>query len=148
MNHITWVLVADSCEAKIFKTIKARLFDNKADGKDLTLVSEHSHPNGRKKDQDLVSDKQGSFGVGNFSEHTDPKQYENDRFASEISKILEHAHGQNSYHDLILIAPPNFMGMINKHLAHTVKKTVCKEIEKDYTRQTPKELVAHLREHL
>lgn len=148
MDNTTWILVADSCEAKIFKAIKTRLFDNKSDGKDLTLVSEHNHPDGRKKDQELTSDRQGNFGSGTFVEATDPKRHENDVFAQQLAKVLTHGHGENSFHDLIVIAPPAFMGMINKHLSHEVKKRIYKEIEKDYTRTTTKELVTHLRDFL
>jgi protein required for attachment to host cells len=148
MNHITWVLVADTCKAKIFKTIKARLFNPDADGKDLTLVHEYTHPEGRKRDQDLVSDKSGAFGASNFTEATDPKRHENERFAAELTKALSLAHNENNYQDLILIAPPAFMGMINKNLAHEVKKLVCQSIEKDYTRYDTKELAKHLRDYL
>lgn len=148
MDNTTWILVADACQAKIFKAIKAKLFDVKADGKDLTLVSEHTHEACLKRDQDLVTDKQGKFGNATFVERTDPKRHENEVFAQEIARVLSSAHNQHNYRDLILIAPPAFIGMINKHLTHEVKKVVSKEIEKDYTRANIKELVSHLRDNL
>lgn len=148
MSHTTWILVTDTGQAKIFKAIKTKLFDKNADSKDLTLIQEITHPESRKRDQDFVTDKSGKFGSAAFESPTDPKHHENDRFALEITKILAQAHHQNEYYDLILIAPPAFMGLIHKHLDHEVKKIVCKEIEKDYTRIAIKELIAHLRDNL
>lgn len=148
MDHTTWILVADTCKAKIFKTIKAKLFNGSASGKDLTLINEYNHDASSKRDQDLVSDRQGKFGTGTFVEHTDPKRHENDIFAAELAKTLSHEHNLNHYQDLILIAPPAFIGMIHKHLSHEVKKLVSKEIEKDYTRSSNGDLVEHLKNYL
>jgi len=148
MLNTTWIVVADSGQAKIFRTIKARLFNGKANGSDLTLVSEYNHPESRKRDQDLVADKYGNFGNSSFTEETDPKRHENDIFAQQLAKALYHGHSENNYHDLILIAPPAFMGMIHKHLSNEVKKLISKEIEKDYTRSNEKELVSQLQVYL
>jgi protein required for attachment to host cells len=148
MNPITWIIVADSTKAKIFSTFKARLLNEKTDANALTLVSEHTHPESRKRDQDLVSDKMGNFAGSTFTEATDPKRHENEVFAKEISKLLSHAHNEHTYRDLILIAPPAFMGMLNTNLSHEVKKLITNTIEKDYTHCTLKELTDHLNHYL
>lgn len=148
MNHTTWILVADSSRAKIFKTIKARLFNSSSDGKDLTLVNEFNHSAAFKKDQELVSDKQGKFGTGTFVEKTEPKKHENDLFALQIAKALNYELNVHHFEDLILIAPPSFIGMLHKHLSREVKKLVSKEIEKDYIHSSDHELVEHLKDYL
>lgn len=148
MDQTTWILVADASEAKIFSTFKALLLNGHANSSSLTLVNEFSHPESQKKDQDLVSDKSGNFSGNSFTEPTDPKRHENDLFAHELTKVLLQAHNNNHFRDLILIAPPAFMGMLHKHLSDQVKKLICNEIEKDYTHCNTKELIARIQEHL
>lgn len=147
MDSIAYILVADASKARIYSAQKARLF-NANNGKDLKLISEHQHDASRKKDIDLVSDRQGQFGSGTFVEATDPKRHEEDRFAQELTKIISQAHNKKNFHELILIAPPVFMGMINKHLGREVDKLVNIRIEKDYTSDSEKELVTHLQGYL
>lgn len=148
MNHITWVVVSDSCHAKVYSTIKARLFAEKPSDKSLTLIHELIHPEAKLRDQDLVSDKQGQFFNATFSEPTDPKRHENEKFALEISKLLTIGRNENSFHDLILISPPALMGMLKKQLTDHVKQMVSITIEKDYIHQDIKKLIKHLQEHL
>ena len=148
MEHITWILVADAATARIFSAHKARLFQDHKDGKDLTLISEHQHTDSRKTDQELVSDKNGKFGYATFQQETDPKRHAEDCFAMELAKVLNTGREANHFQDMICIAPPAFMGMINKHLPATVSRLVSLSIEKDYTRHTPKDLVQNLQDYL
>jgi protein required for attachment to host cells len=149
MDQLTWVLVADASAAKIYGIHKTRLLNQDQPRKEeLKLLSEHTHAESRKKESELVSDKQGYYGSGNFCERTDPKKHEEDRFALELAKILNHGHSTNSYRDLILIAPPAFMGMLNQHLTDTVKNTVSLTIEKDYMHEKENELVKQLTRYL
>ena len=152
MDNRTWIVVADSGKARIFSALKARLFTNH-DANELTLINEYAHADSRKMDSELVSDRQGhfgssNFGSGNFSEETDPKRHQEDIFALEITRILSHAQNENKFHDLILIAPPAFMGMLNKHLTNETKKLISLRIEKDYTRHKEQQLVEQLQEYL
>jgi protein required for attachment to host cells len=147
MDNTTWIVVADAGKARIFSALKARLF-NSTNPKNLKLISEHTHGESRKMDSELVSDRQGHFGSGTFEEPTDPKRHQEEIFAHEITKILGHAHNENKFHDLILIAPPTFMGLLNKHLTHTTKQLVSIRIEKDYTRHTEQQLVTQLQKYL
>jgi protein required for attachment to host cells len=110
------------------------------------LISEHEHPASRKRDRDLVTDKQGKFGSGTFEEQTDPKRHEEETFAIELARDLTKAH--ENYQELILIASPVFMGLIHKHLPNTVSKLVTLTIEKDYTYCTKAEIAAHLQKYL
>lgn len=146
MNNKTWILVADASKARIFSTHKASLFNG--DGKKISLVSEHEHPESRKRDREIASDRQGKFGSGTFVEPTDPKVHEEEVFAIELAKKLDKARSENHYHELIFIAPASFMGMLNKHLSPQLAKLINLSIEKDYTRFNENELVTHLQEYL
>lgn len=147
MNTRTWILVADASRARIFSVPhKASLF--KGTGKELELVDELEHQESREMDSELVSDKPGKFGKAMFIEPTDPKKHEEDIFALQLARILSKAHIENHYHELIFIAPPGFMGMLNKHLTDDLKKCVDLKIEKDYTRLNEKDIVKHLQDYL
>lgn len=145
-TNTTWILVADASKARIFSTHKAALFNG--NGKNLQLINEYEHQESRKKDQDLVTDRQGKFGSGTFVETTDPKHHEEERFAVELTKTLAKAHNENRYHELIFIAPATFMGMLNKHISNELNKLVNLTIEKDYTSFNEQELVTRLQDYL
>ncbi|RDI37973.1 host attachment protein [Aquicella lusitana] len=155
MNGRTWVLVADSTKARIYTTYKAKLFMPQANENDLKLLNEYKHPESRKHDSQLVSDNSGryratEFGSDTYDPPTDPKRYEEDRFAFQLSKVLHEAYLENEFEQLILIASPVFMGMLNKHIsrANGLQKSVAITIEKDYTSLNERQLVKQLQEHL
>jgi len=125
-----WYVIANSCEAKVF------LSDNK--GKEFDLHDTLLHPESRMKRSNITSDRPGHYesrgdGHGAFVEKSDPKDYEADRFATEIGHYLKDAHNRNEYRELIIAASPPFHGLINKHLERHVEDTVVKHIEKDLT---------------
>lgn len=146
MQNTTWIVVADASKAKIYSAHKASLFNG--NGQKLALVSEHEHPESRKLDTALASDKQGKFGLATFVEASDPHKYEEERFAMELAKKLIKDRSENLFHDLIFIAPATFIGMLNKHLPDPLTKLVNLTIEKNYTRFDENELVLRLQEYL
>ena len=148
MDNLTWVLVADSSKARLFGVRKAKLFNKAADPNDLTFIDEYYHENSRKKDSDLVTDKLGGFGKGTFVEATDPKHHEAELFSHKLTQVLSNGHSQNHYRDVILVAPPAFMGLLNQHLSTEIDKLISLRIEKDYTEHNPKELITHLINYL
>jgi|SRR6185312_7102155 len=148
MDNLTWVIIADSSKARVFAAYKAKLLNSSPDVHDLIPVSEHHHHNSRKKDSQLTTDKLGDFGKGTFVEATDPKQHEAELFSHQLAQILLKGHNQHRYRDIILVAPPTFMGLLNKNLTHEIDKLVSLRIEKDYTQAPSKELVTHIVEWL
>lgn len=146
-NTKTWLLIADASKARLFSLHKARIFQD-GNPKNMELIGEFTHPESRKKTMDLVTDKMGEFGSGTFAENTPPKVHEAEVFAAELLAHLNSGHQENSFRDLIIIAPPAFMGILNKHMSHQMKKINCQKIEKDYTQHTGKELLDKILAHL
>ena len=141
----TWILVANGSEA--------RLFESEFRPKTLNLLQEVTHPESREKGIELASDKSGHYQgdaatgastQGSFSEPTDPKEYEMDRFAGELVQILEAGRTANSYQHLIVASSPKFHGLLNKQMNGHLAKLVEKHINKDYTSCTEKELLERL----
>ena len=155
MNGNTWILIADSAEAHIYRTHKAKLFLPEANEKDLNLVKKYTHHESQKQVSKVVSDSSGryrssGYGSDTFDTPTDPKQYEENRFALQLFKILHHAYRNKEFAELILIAPPSFMGMLNKHI-HTdeiLQKSIQLKIEKNYIHLQGRELIKQMQTHL
>lgn len=135
-KKIIQVIVANSSEAKMYQTSEL--------GQPLNLVEEYSHPESREKGIDLVSDRPGRYkarmglGRGAYSEAY-PKEVEADRFARELAECL---NGINDYQydDLVVIAPPHFNGLLNKHYSRNVRSKIKHVIEKDYTKTPERRL--------
>jgi protein required for attachment to host cells len=138
---MTWILVANASSA--------RLFDKGASSKSLNLIGEFSHPESRQKGSELASDRPGHYqskgtAHGAFTESSNPKELEADRFAQELVNKLEQGRVNNEWQDVIVIAPPHFHGLINKHLPTMIKDKIKSSFSKDYTNLTEKELGAKL----
>ncbi len=140
----THVLVANSSEAKLYKTTRL--------GERMDLINEYIHPESREKRLDLVSDRSGHFesratgiGRGAFVE-SDPKQIEADRFAQELAKIVIKICGGHPDDKLVIVASPHFHGLLNKHYNVQVKGQITYNVEKDYTKIPLKQLMSYLGE--
>jgi len=137
----TWVLVANAS--------KASLYANRGPHRGLDLVKEYQHSESRERTSELISDRPGRYETdggahGAFSQHTDPKQHEEDKFAAELAHELEAGRTSNSYARLILVASDPFMGKLNKHLTAHLRALATDTIEKDYTHLTERELASQL----
>ncbi len=141
---ITWILVANASLAKLY----ANLGPNKG----LTLVKELIHPESRRKNSDLVSDRPGSMGAngggggggGTMRPQTEPKEHEAKIFAQEIAQQLYQGRAKNSYRRAILVAPPAFMGMLNTVIDGPTAQLITDRFEKDYTKTPEPELSERL----
>lgn len=137
----TWILVANASTAN--------LYANRGPNTGLELVKQYQHAESRAKSSELSSDRPGRYQTdggahGAFSQATDPKQHEEDKFAAELARELETGRTSNSYARLILVASDSFMGKLNNHLTGQVRALATDTIEKDYTQITERELASHL----
>lgn len=146
-NNKTWVLIADASTARIFALYKAIIFKDPNNTKNFELIGEFKHADSRKKGIDLMSDRTGNFGSGTFVQPTDTKFHEAEHFAQELARYLETSRVESRFKDLILVSPPEFMGLLNKHIHHALQKLVTQTIEKDYTKLHGRELIQSLLAH-
>ena len=147
-NTTSWLLIADASKARIYGLQKPRLFQEQKNVKLLKLIGTYVHEESRKKVAELVSDKMGEFGSGTFVEPTAPKVHEAEQFAHELVDQLEIGRKSKKFHDLILVAPPAFMGLLHKRMSHELHKLVSATIEKDYTQHNDQLLLQDLLNHL
>lgn len=146
----TWILIANASEASIYDLDHEQFVKGKIK---LKLVDNHSHPDSRKKTNELVSDRLGRYRArkatrGAFVPDTEPKEHEAEVFAIELASKLNHHRSVNQFQQLILIVPAHFLGVLNKHLDKHVSQMVSEIIEKDYTKIPSRQLLKYMQDHL
>jgi protein required for attachment to host cells len=136
MAEIIWIVSANAAHADIYILNRKALLQGMVK---LKLINTYEHPESRKKDSDLVTDRLGNFrssvdgGYGDFAARTDPKRHEAEVFAIQLADLLESGRVTQQYSELILITPAHFLGLLKKHLNHNIHNLVKFKIEKDYT---------------
>jgi protein required for attachment to host cells len=124
---ITWMLVADSAEARVFES---------KNGKDWKLIREMSHPQSRLRPSEVGRDKPGrvrqSTGQRAAMESTPHKKKEAEKLARELATFLEREIAAGAVDRLVLVTPPSFLGILRAGLPPAVLAKVVDTIEKDY----------------
>lgn len=136
----TWILAADRA--------KARLFSFDGDPDSITELEDFVNPNGhgRQPAQDRpprTHDRQGA------SRHvieprTSPRDKADESFARELDSVLERGRVDHRYQDLVLIAPPRFLGALNAALSSHVRARVVAELPKGVAGADAQDILAHL----
>jgi protein required for attachment to host cells len=134
-------------------TNQCRIYDYQKKPAQITLIKELSNPAARlKASVDLTSDKPGHYqGMGSvrgaYSPHTDPKENEIDHFARDVARELDHGRNTNLYKEIILIAPPHMIGLLNLHTDKHVKELVIDSIHNDLIYMKDHELLDFIKNH-
>ena len=147
MPNITWVVVADSSRARIFKAESAL--------GPLQELATLAHPEGRLHAQELTSDLPGrafdSSGLGGrhaLEQNIDPKENEALKFARQVAEYLENGQSENQFARLVLVAAPKFLGHLRQSLSNGVVALVSQEIDKNLVQQSTEDIRRHLPERL
>ena len=142
----TWILVAHEAGA--------RLFANDGIGNGLALVESIDHPRGRARDRDIVSDRPGrSFRKNSgdtrrasMGQTESPHDRVVSDFSRELADKLRQARVQNQFDQLVLVAPPRFLGLLRSSLDGPTSQLVIGTIHKDLASSNEAELIQHLGE--
>lgn len=138
-----WILVADEGIAKMFAS--------QGDGAALKEVDTMTDAAAHADDADLRRDAYGRRGqatmqgdAGHPGAHQgrtatvtssageDELHQEAQLFSRRVAKHLEDARAKQRFDELVVIAPPRFLGLLRKALPQSVCDAVTKEIDKDY----------------
>jgi len=142
MAETTWVLVADSSRARLFRAEGA---DNR-----LVEVEDMAHPEGRLHETQLTSDLPGRtfdrFGQGHHAmeEDTPPKRHEAIQFAKRIGARIETARVQGQFTRLALAADPRFLGILRDNLTKESLKLATIQIDKNLVQLPLEQITSHL----
>ena len=131
----TWIVAADSSRARVLQV---------AGRERLVEVEDMINPGGRMDDRELTTDAharfRGSSGPASDREETSAHEHETDLFAKRIGDYLDKARTQHRYDELVVVAPPKFLGLLRKKLGKEVEKLVVDEVPKDLSWFNAREL--------
>ena len=126
----TWILSANRSGAS--------LFESDWPGKLIRRIHDFPHLEGRLQNQDIDTDKPGrifdSFGQGRHSTSSkqDPTEHIAHQFALSLAEMLNKGRLSHAYDRLVIIAGPNFLGILraalNKNTASLIVQSVNKEL--------------------
>jgi len=144
----TWILVADSSRARIFLADTA--------SSPLVELETFAHPASRQHEQEITSDlpgKQNGKGLnGSFAhamtQETDPKRQEAINFSREVAQHLNKSFSKNQFKQLILVAAPNFLGLLRDNLADNTRRSLTLQLDKNLAQCRPEDIRKHLPEYL
>lgn len=138
----TWIVVSNASRARVF-SVNGEL-------PAWTLVRELSHPESRAKGIELSSKEPGrmkqSAGQGRpaMDAVTPLKEVEAEHFAQELAHLLDKEFDHQAYSQLLLVAPPHFLGLLRKRLNGKLTKHLLASIDKDLTAIEARELPERL----
>ena len=137
----TWILVTDASRATLLST------EVRED--DWSLVEEFEHPEGREMSSEISPSSppgrmQQSKAPGArhtaVEPRTTPKQAESDRFAQHLSDYLEQGTTRRAFDDLVLVAPPHFLGTLKGSLGRQAARHLRATLDKDLSMFKPAEI--------
>jgi protein required for attachment to host cells len=138
----TWIIVADRARARVFSgtwPLGEELVERSALIDDAGLLREGEAPN-----EITVTEIPHGVYRHRGAPETDYAHRTAQRFARQIVSHLDQGRLTGDYGKLILVAPPAMLGILRETLPPAVANMVVGELPQDYTRQSPRQIAAHL----
>ncbi len=139
----TWVLVADGARANVYVNA------GRGTGLEPVFDYEFAAPT-RNPDRRAESDRPGRsfdrFGEGRHAMEPaeDWQHHAKRQFAKSLAEELERNALQKAFDDLVVVAPPEFLGLLRDVLGKNVERHLKAEVGKDLTHIGHKHLPEHL----
>jgi len=142
----TWIIAADESRARVLQVAGPDRLDE---------IDDLVNPSGRAQDRELQTDAEPRFnghgGVGKAGsgrtggpasdrEAQGAVEHSVRTFAREVGRYLDRARLDHRFDQLVLVAPPKFLGALRKELDKEVEKLVADELPKDLAGLTAREL--------
>jgi protein required for attachment to host cells len=133
----TWVVAADASRARVLQV---------AGPERLIEVESMLNPEGRMQNREVNTDAAGRFpgkdrpgGHSSDDENRGVDHYE-ELFAKRVGDYLDKARTEHRYDQLVIVAPPKFLGALLKDLGKELEKLVADELPKDLSWFNEREL--------
>lgn len=141
----TWILVADTNQARIFITFKGE--------KSLYELDKLTHPGSRITQTQMA---QPVCEADYFLHASSPqvaqwqpsKRQEAIGFARQIANHLEYARSRGKFHRLVIVAAADFLTTVRDCMSSLTAKLVVEEIDKNLTTKTPLQIHRQLPQHV
>lgn len=146
----TRLVLADQAEARFYEIAEV--------GGAMRLVKELRNPSARLHDRDLASDRPGRVfdhaakdvsRRGAVAHHATggeetPKHHATLAFASHVVQALESSRNAHEFDRLVLVAGPQFMGMLRSAMPRPLADLVVAEVHKDLMHEPESSVLAYL----
>ena len=123
----TWIVAADESRARVLQVTGQQ--------ERLAEIDDLSNPEGRAQNRELETDAEprfhGNAGPASDREADGAVEQSVRTFAKEVGRYLDKARLDRRYDELVLVAPPKFLGALRKELGKEVEKLVAEELPKD-----------------
>lgn len=137
----TWILVADSARARLFATTEQ-------DDGALVELEDFLNPECRGRELEADRPPRTFESVGSarhaIEDHTSYDQKSLEFFARELDAVLERGRVGHRYDDIVIIAPPHFLGALNSTMGKHVRDCVIAELPKDLSSADARTIRDHL----
>jgi len=137
INRQAWIVVADGGRANVYKNVGEIGEVKLALVRSTNQHTEHTHELGRDR-PGRMNDNSGYS--KSALESTNIHEVAEDRFLKAVIEHLAQDVQAGDCKEVVLIAPPQALGDLRKHLPANVAKVVVGEIVKDYTHMAINEL--------
>jgi protein required for attachment to host cells len=147
----TWVVVAHRAGARIFEHRTGRDI-----GHELLELRHIDHADGRKKSGELDSDRSGATFTGQrgatgnraMGQQVTSHEHAATTFAKSLADELRTGRMEHKFEQLLLVAEPHFLGMIEGSLDAPTAKLVSGTLNKDYAHVPGHEMYERVRKQL
>ncbi len=143
----TWIVAAESSRAIIYA----------ADGINAPLIELKAfvHPESRVPARSLISDYAGSSfdgkslpGIHAVGTDFSVKEHEANIFSKDLADFLEKHRNNNSYKYLVIMAAPNFLGLLREKFSSSLKSLIIHEVNNNLVKASPTLIQKYLPRHL
>jgi protein required for attachment to host cells len=133
-----WYCIADAGQARILQAAAPR-----ATLSEVQTLMHEPYEHGRHEPPGR-SQESATTARHSFVDPETPARREKRSFAGDVAHFLDAAAERNAYGQLVIAAPPQFLGDLRAALGRTSKSRLKAEIAKDLTHEALRDLAAHL----
>jgi protein required for attachment to host cells len=133
----------------VFDSAHARFFEYKPAHGRLDVVLEDISSGLSHDHRDIDTDRPGR-GFGGDGQHhayessSDPRKVEKHDFVQAIARAIDAAYDQHKFNALVVVAPERSLGEFRSVASNQVKKTVWREVPKEFANFSDGDLQRHL----
>jgi protein required for attachment to host cells len=140
---VTWILLADGAQAKVFA--------HSGPGSGLKAVEELMLDEAPLKAREIMADKPGrtfpsggqSAGRSGYEYSSDPVKVREANFVKQVADELERKYQESAFSRLIIAADPTSLGTIRGALSKNLRSAVVAEMPKNLTNEPTPRLEKH-----
>ncbi len=143
----TWILIADAGRARVLENLGPGKGAHEVEGmtSDADLAA---------STHEMVDDRQGrSFESSGATRHplvprSDPRDLAKRSALASVADHLDQRASEGAFDRLVVVAPPQALGILRAAFSDRVKAAIVGEVAKDLTKVPDHDLAPHLADHV